>query len=196
MRRSFNPQTCEFNASRNTFMSRRARYVTRSSYAERRQSFSKPSLRPVPRQSDIPVVTKQCVRSGRSACVNILNVIENLTTMLATNPPPWQRGIRKFIPLIVTKDEIGPSWGVDCYLNERCKDPLFRKAYKNYTITPLVCMSASTLERSVCPMKKIVFSKILKNRITADPKLKFPFEWASRYVPRARRDACMPIWKR
>jgi hypothetical protein len=41
------------------------------------------------------------------ACVNILNVIENLTT----NPPPWLRGIRKFIPLIVTKDEIGPNWG-------------------------------------------------------------------------------------
>jgi hypothetical protein len=41
----------------------------------------------------------------------LLNVIENLTAMPATNLPPWLRGIRKFIPLIVTKDEIGPSWG-------------------------------------------------------------------------------------
>jgi hypothetical protein len=41
----------------------------------------------------------------------LLNVIENLTAMPATNLPPWLRGIRKFIPLIVTKDEIGSGWG-------------------------------------------------------------------------------------
>ncbi|MBB5329369.1 hypothetical protein HDF14_002987 [Edaphobacter lichenicola] len=119
------------------------------------------------------------------ACVNILNVIENLTT----NPPPWLCGIRS------PKTKSGQAGGVNCYLNERFKDQLFRKAYKNYTITPLVCMSVNARTIRLF-LKKMVFSKTLENRITADPKLKFPFEWASRYVPRARRDACMPIWKR
>jgi hypothetical protein len=145
----FQPQTCEFNVSRNTFMIRRARYVTRSSYAERRQSFSKPSLRPVPRQSDIPVATKQCVLSGRSAC--------------GRDKP---RGLAwvNFGNVRKSDDHV-------------CDEPAALAAR-------WVCMSASTLERSVCPMKKRAFSKILENRITADPKLEFPFEWASRYVPK------------
>ena len=41
--------------------------------------------------------------------------------------------VRKFIPLIIAKDEIGSSWGVNAYLNERFNDQIDRKKHKAYT---------------------------------------------------------------
>lgn len=119
---------------------------------------------------------------------------ENLTTMPATKLPPWLRGIRKFIPLSVTRTKSGQA-GVNCYLNERFNDQLVRKAYKNYTITPLVCMSASTLERSVCSMKKMAFSKYSKTALQPIRSLNSRSSGQEDTSPKARRDACMPIWK-
>jgi hypothetical protein len=112
----------------------------------------------------------------------LLNVIQNLTSAAPGSLPPWLAAIRKFIPLVITKDEIGSSWSVNCYLNERFNDQIERKKYKGYTITPLVCMSASTLERSIFWMRKIAFSAILEDRMKADKHLEFPFEAKSKYV--------------
>jgi hypothetical protein len=112
----------------------------------------------------------------------LLKVIENLISAAPESLPTWLRGIRKFIPLIITKDEIGSSWGVNCYLNERFNDQINRKKYKTYTITPLVCMCASTLERSIWWMQKIAYAKILEDRIKAGDHLELPFESQSKYV--------------
>ena len=58
-----------------------------------------------------------------------------------------------------------------------------RKKCKRYVITPLVSMSASTLERSLAALKEHAFSDILEDRIRSDRKLGRPFEAASSYVP-------------
>jgi hypothetical protein len=83
---------------------------------------------------------------------------------------------------------------VNCYLNERFNDQIERKRVESYTITPLVCMSASTLERSVCSLKKMALSKVLEQRIKADAKLELPFEAAAHMYLRDRFDVGMLTW--
>lgn len=52
----------------------------------------------------------------------LLTAIENITTLPQTELPEWLRGIRKFVPLIITKDDIGSSWMVTRYLNTRFRE--------------------------------------------------------------------------
>ena len=114
----------------------------------------------------------------------LLNAIDNMACLPAEQLPAWLRGIKKFIPLIITKDDVGSSWLVNGYLNTRFKEQLNRKKYKQYTIAPLTSMSVSTLERAVSAMRNIPFSAILENRIKSDKPLSRAFEGASDYVPR------------
>jgi hypothetical protein len=93
------------------------------------------------------------------------------------------RGIRKFVPLIITKDEIGSSWVTNTYLNARFAQQINRKKCKRYVVTPLVSMSVSTLERSLAALSDHAFSDILEDRIREDRNLGRPFEAASSYVP-------------
>ncbi len=113
----------------------------------------------------------------------LVTAIENLTTLPPEALPPFLRKIKKFAPLIITKDEIGSSWVTNSYLNARFAQKINRKKCKRYVITPLVCMSVATLERSLAALKKHAFSDILEDRIRADRKLGRPFEAASSYVP-------------
>jgi hypothetical protein len=113
----------------------------------------------------------------------LVNAVEKLTTLPPSALPPYLRTVRKFVPLIITKDEIGSSWVINSYLNARFAQKLNRRKCKRYTITPLVSMSASTLERSLAALKKHAFSDILEDRIRSDRKLGRPFEAASSYVP-------------
>jgi hypothetical protein len=71
---------------------------------------------------------------------------------------------------------------VNAYLNERFNDQIDRKKHKAYTITPLVCMCASTLERSIFWMRKMSYAALLENRIKAGDHLELPFESQSKYV--------------
>ena len=113
----------------------------------------------------------------------LATAIQNLTTLPAEALPPFLREIRKFVPLIITKDEIGSSWVTNSYLNARFAQKINRKKCKRYVITPLVSMSIATLERSIAALKKHAFSDILEDRIRADRNLSRPFEAASSYVP-------------
>jgi len=97
--------------------------------------------------------------------------------------PTSLRAVRKFVPLIITKDEIGSSWVTNTYLNARFAQKLNRKKCKRYVVTPLVSMSVSTLERSLAALNDHAFSDILEDRIREDRKLGRPFEAASSYVP-------------
>lgn len=113
----------------------------------------------------------------------LLVAIDSLATHPAEQLPAWLRSVRKFIPLIITKDDLGSSWVVNGYLNARFKQQIDRKKYKEYTVTPLVSMSISSLERSVNAIRKVPFSQVLENRIAGDKLMQRPFEAASNYVP-------------
>ena len=105
------------------------------------------------------------------------------------------RSVRKFIPLIITKDDLGSSWVVNGYLNARFKQQIDRKKYKEYTVTPLVSMSISSLERSVNAIRKVPFSQVLENRIAGDKLMQRPFEAASNYVPSGMPRNIWRTWK-
>jgi hypothetical protein len=49
----------------------------------------------------------------------LVSAIESLTTFPPEALPPFLRPVRKFVPLIITKDEIGSSWVTNSYLNAR-----------------------------------------------------------------------------
>jgi len=116
---------------------------------------------------------------GVSQLVNALN---NITGSPASALPEWLRSIRKFIPVIVTKDDIGSSWVMNAYLQKRFKQQ--KKKYKGYTVTPVVSMSISTLERSMKALTELSFETILEDRMHEDKQLTRPFEAASKYVQR------------
>jgi hypothetical protein len=118
-----------------------------------------------------------------AAVLQLHRAIEKLTTSPSCRPA-WLRSIHKFIPLVITRDEIGSCWGLNRYLNARFEEMVDRKSAKSYTITPLVSMSISTLERCVQKLKEISFSVILEDRIKGDRLLERPFEAASKYVNR------------
>ena len=111
----------------------------------------------------------------------LLKAIENITTLPQAELPEWLRGIRKFIPLIITKDDIGSSWMVTRYLNTRFREQLKRN--KRYTITPLAAMSVATLERAMHALRTMAFSDIIEDRLREDKELGRPFEAASSWVP-------------
>ena len=67
-------------------------------------------------------------RTKPAAVNQLLKAIAKITTSPSVLPP-WLRNIRKFIPLIITRDEIGSCWAINGYLNERFEDDLQRKAY-------------------------------------------------------------------
>jgi hypothetical protein len=113
----------------------------------------------------------------------LVTAIQNLTTLPPEALPPFLRQVRKFVPLIITKDEIGSSWVTNSYLNARFAQKVNRRKCKRYVITPLVSMSVATLERSLAALKKHALSDILEDRIRGDRKLSRPFEAASSYVP-------------
>jgi hypothetical protein len=113
----------------------------------------------------------------------LLTAVQNLTTLPPAALPPSLRAIRKFMPLIITKDDIGSSWVTNTYLNARFAQNINRKKCKRYVVTPLVSMSVSTLERSLAALSDHALSDILEDRIRADRKLGRPFEAASSYVP-------------
>jgi hypothetical protein len=113
----------------------------------------------------------------------LIMAVEIMATLPVDTLPPWLRGITKFVPLIITKDEIGSSWVINAYLNARFVEKLNRKKCKRYVVAPLVSMSASTFERSLAALSDHAFSDILEDRIRADRKLARPFEAASSYVP-------------
>jgi hypothetical protein len=114
----------------------------------------------------------------------LLKAIENITTLPADSLPGWLGGVKNIIPLIITKDDIGSSWMTNAYLNARFKQGLNPEKCRKERLTPLVSMSASTLERTMAAIGKMPFSDILEDRIKEDPLLGRPFEAACSYVSR------------
>ena len=122
--------------------------------------------------------------TNRKGVTQLLKAIKNVTSLPKESLPPYLAKVNKIIPLIVTKDEIGSGWVINKYVSERFEEQIQRKDYKSHTITPLVTMSAGTVERAMRPLAKMPLSKILEDRITANRDLGQPFEAASKYVHR------------
>jgi hypothetical protein len=51
----------------------------------------------------------------------LLTAIRNLSALPQSSIPTWLQGIKKLMPVILTKDEIGSSWAVNSYLNMRSR---------------------------------------------------------------------------
>lgn len=113
----------------------------------------------------------------------LLKAIDKIGTLSKEHLPEWLRGVKKIIPVIITRDDIGSSWMANAYLNSRFQEKLNRLKYKKLKITPLVSMNVSSLERAVAAMREMPFSDIMEDRIQEDPMLSRPFEAASSWVP-------------
>lgn len=121
-----------------------------------------------------------CGTDRRVGVAQLVHALDKITCIPPSALPPWLAGIRKFIPVLITKDDIGSSWLVNSYLNKRFRQEA--KRHKKYTITPLVSLSVSTLERLMKTLKELPFADILEGRIREDKKLTRPFEAASKYA--------------
>ena len=119
-----------------------------------------------------------------AAVAQLVKAIHKLATGDPAIIPPWLRNIRKFIPLVVTRDEVGSCWGLNGYLNAKYEEQIDRKACKGYSVAPIVSMNVSTLERAGNAIQKMSLAAILEDRIHGDPELRRPFEAASKYVNR------------
>jgi hypothetical protein len=111
------------------------------------------------------------------------NAIELLTGS-SKSIPCWTKRIRKIMPVIVTRDDIGSCWYVNAYLNDRFEEDLQRKDYPKHSITPLVSMSIGSLERCIKELKRRSFSDVLESRIHANRDMIWTFEKACKYVNR------------
>jgi len=121
-----------------------------------------------------------CGTNRRVGVAQLAHTLDRITRVRPSALPPWLADIRKFIPVIVTKDDIGSSWVVNAYLNKRFKQE--SKRHKKYTITPLVSLSVSTLERLMKTLTEVPFAEILEGRMQEDKQLTRPFEAASKYA--------------
>jgi hypothetical protein len=113
----------------------------------------------------------------------LITAIEKITSKPKDELPDWLRDVRKIIPVIITKDDIGSSWMTNAYLNAMFQQKRTRHQ-KRVKITPLVTLNIGTLERACSAMGKMPFSDIMEDRIQEDNELVRPFEAASSYVAR------------
>ena len=99
--------------------------------------------------------------------------------------PAWLEKIDTIMPVIVTRDEIGSSWSVNAYLNNRFSERLLgKKRPKRITVAPLLSISVGTLEKLMGALSKMSLDVVLEDRIKRSPTLIWPFDAASRYVGR------------
>ncbi len=99
--------------------------------------------------------------------------------------PDWLERIDTIMPVIVTRDDIGSSWSVNAYLNNRFSERLIgKKRHKRITVTPLLSLSVGTLEKLMGTLSKMSLDVVLEDRIKRNPTLLWPFDAASKYISR------------
>ncbi len=113
----------------------------------------------------------------------LLNAVKRVGAK-GTDVPGYLNGIKKMIPVIITRDDFGGCWGVNAYLNKRFKDKLSTESLDGIEVTPLVSMNISCLERMMWVLGKKAFADVMEERIETDPTLRQPFDAAVKYVQR------------
>jgi len=111
----------------------------------------------------------------------LLNAINRISAG-GTDVPDYLKGVRRIVPMIITRDDFGGCWGVNAYLNKRFQDQLSRKLRKGTVVTPLVCASISCLERMMWVLSEKPLADVMQERIKTDPTLRQPFDAAMKYV--------------
>lgn len=117
----------------------------------------------------------------------LVRAINKIAEAKKEDLPACLQGVKKIIPLIITRDDIGSSWMTNGYLNARFQEHRRHKAWKRFTVPPLVSMSIATLERGLSWLRKVSLSDILEQRIRDDRGMSKPFEAASSYISRGTR---------
>ncbi|HEY4009737.1 MAG TPA: hypothetical protein VGM11_06270, partial [Acidobacteriaceae bacterium] len=121
--------------------------------------------------------------------------LANAVTVIKTDPkktgekvpviPDWLENIDALMPVIVTRDDIGSSWSVNAYLNNRFAERLLgKKRHRRITVAPLLSLSVGTLEKLMGTLSKMSLDVVLEDRIKRNPTLLWPFDAASKYVSR------------
>jgi hypothetical protein len=118
--------------------------------------------------------------TGAGVC-QLLNAVKTIGAK-GDNLPDYLKGVKKIIPVIITKDDAGGSWGVNAYLNKRFKDQVSTKSHKGIIVTPLVSLNISCLERMMWVLKEKSLEDVLQERIANDPTLRQPFDAACPYA--------------
>ena len=118
--------------------------------------------------------------TGAGVC-QLLDAVKTICGSPGTLPG-WMKGIKKIIPVIITKDDVGSSWVVNTYLNRRFKDQLGPKSHKGMIVTPLVSLNISSLERLIWRVKNNSFAEVLEERIHTNPDMTWPFDAACKYA--------------
>ena len=71
--------------------------------------------------------------------------------------------INRVFPIIITRDEVGATVGVNLFLNEAFRELMQAQNLKiPQSVTPLVCLSVEDLERFSPQGKHVRFDKILE----------------------------------
>ena len=89
----------------------------------------------------------------------LLRAIDRISASRREDQPDCLKGVKKLIPLIITRDDIGSSWMTNGYLNARFQEDRRHKAWKRYIVPLLVSMSIATLERAVSWLRKIALER-------------------------------------
>ena len=85
-------------------------------------------------------------------------------------------GRHKVIPLIVTRDDIGSSWGTNAYLEFRFRTLMGRERKRlTHIVTPLFCMAAEDMEKISNRLSDMALADMIEERYRADPKLMATF---------------------
>jgi hypothetical protein len=98
--------------------------------------------------------------------------------------PEYLKGVKKIVPVIITRDDLGGCWGVNAYLNKRFQDQISPALNSAVVLTALVSMSISCLERMMWILQEKAFADVIEERIKTDPTLRQSFDAAVKYVRR------------
>jgi hypothetical protein len=111
----------------------------------------------------------------------LLNAVKKVG-MQGTDIPDYLKGIKRIIPVIITRDDFGGCWGVNAYLNKRFKDQLSADSFNGIVVTSLISTNISCLERMTWVLQEKSFAEVMEERIEADPTLRQPFDAAVKYT--------------
>ena len=80
--------------------------------------------------------------------------------------------ITKVIPLLITRDDLGSTFGINAYLNLRFKSLIGKERRKlRKTLTPLFCMGAEDIEKISSYLCDTSLTSIIESRYKGEPQM-------------------------
>lgn len=85
--------------------------------------------------------------------------------------------VKTVFPVLVTRDEIGGTMLVNCFLNKEFQRVLDKRSVRPHRVTPLFCLTADEVEYISAYLRTVRFSDILQERYDADNSLQTPLQF-------------------